>query len=865
MGKKGMSQLLAVVFLIGLTIVLAIVVFLFMNGVFFDNTQDEPLANCLDSVDLSYGTLCEDAGQLRLKITNNLDSMITKFVFIIHHDSGIVNYESPTGVGPFSSANFHLPYDPVAHDYEGVEIVPVLDNGGELIHCNSEYIAFTEDEINLCGAGASPHCGDGANNLPAEECDLWDNALCTPICNNQGKDFRECDNQDGTDDGVLGDMCECICQDWPPAPLLFRIDEVSVGDDFWYPMKMRVTNTGTEDIHGFEIAINGDFNNDVYVHRHTIFAGDTKWFNVFTTPGVGNIDQIVLTPGVKSTNPDGTVAWDWHVGEEETWVGGPNGAIDWNNVLSYWVFKQEGVATEIFDKSPNVINLFTEAGDPPIWKYDKRCLFGRCYYMDGFGNGVQATGDAAYFDMNTDNEITIEAVVRPWRIKTGAEDEPEGVETKNRMIASRYNEDVYTERSWMFRLNKSEVPLFRIYWDRGGSDSYRTVGPDDPNYVFTVGAVWHHLVAQYEGDEGRLYVDGNLVGTSSWGSEQPIIDSPVSDLMVGDWQVWGGDTFNGRIESVAVYNKYLDEATIQKHANDLFELADCPGIKRDSEPDHCFHLERYGIDNSININNPGGSWNIDSGNYYGLKEYVDFSNPGNCDVAIMAVHGGNMEVGTEQMATYIYNELSSRGQDVALWVYGSRNVDCSNCGAGCEMECHHVTSGAMDPECDPYLREILSECKVGIALHGCAGGCPATGDTGGLPPILVGGRAEYEFKDMIVTELNNQLGGNYFYINFDDVSDCKYFVDDVSCYRGANHCNIVNQFPTYGGGLPGIQLEMPPEMRVGADVLIADDQCLVDPAGCFNRFETDNIWGDTLLASNAYVDAIENYIAFKGW
>jgi phage replication-related protein YjqB (UPF0714/DUF867 family) len=866
MGKKGISQLLTVVFLIGLTIVLALLVLFFVNRLFMDNTQDEPLMNCLDDISLSYGTLCIDGGNLRVGITNNNDATIAQFIFIIHHSTGVVNEDANSGIGPYSSANFYLPYNPIL-DYEGVDIVPVLNSGGELIHCNAKHISFNNEDLNLCGGGSAPFCGDGNKNQGSEDCDDPDNSTCPAYCISLGKDFDQCDNADAIDDDGDGEMCDCICTAIvPPVPLDFDILDVSVGDDFWYPMKIQVRNNGPEDIHGFEVSVSGDAGNDVYIHRHSVYDGNTKWFNVFSSPEVGNINQITLTPGKKSIEPDGSVLWDWIVADQKDWVAGVSGVDDWTNVLSYWTFKQEGVADTIFDKSPNGINLFTNPADTPIWKFDKRCLFGRCYYMDGFENGVQATGSSNYFDTNTNNELTIEAVVRPWRIKTGSEDEPEGPTPKNRLIVSRYDEDAYNERSWMFRLDETtENPRFRIYWDQGAGDSYRTVDPDDPNYVFTVGAVWHHLVAQYEGDEGRLYVDGKLVGTSSWPSEQPIIDSPISELMVGDWQVWGGDTFNGRTESVAVYNKYLDEATIQKHASDLFELADCPGIKRDREPDHCFHLEGFGIDNSININNPGGNWYIDSGKYYGLKEYIDFSNPGNCDVAIMAVHGGSMEVGTEQMARYIYNQLEANGQDVALWVYGSRNTECSMCSAGCEMECHHVTSGAMDPECDPYLREILSECKVGIALHGCAGGCPASPDTGDLPPILVGGRAEYEFKDFIVTELDNNLGGNYFMINFDDVPDCKYFVDDVSCYRGANHCNIVNQFPTYGGGLPGIQIEMPPEIRTEVEVLVADDQCLVDPEGCFSRFETDNIWGETQIAADSYITAIENYIAFKGW
>ena len=238
-------------------------------------------------------------------------------------------------------------------------------------------------------------------------------------------------------------------------------------------------------------------------------------------------------------------------------------------------------------------------------------------------------------------------------------------------------------------------------------------------------------------------------------------------------------------------------------------------------------------------------------------------------MVIMAVHGGSTEIGTEQMARYIYEQLSNTGEDVALWVYGSRNTECSNCDVGCEDYCHHVTSGAMEPECDPYLMEIMSECKIGIALHGCYNGCRPSENTSYLPPVLIGGRAEYDFKTLLFNELNTTLSDKYYFVNFDDVDDCKYYFDNVSCYRGADHCNIANRFAKYNylEGFPGIQIEMPTELRMNTTKSHTDAECDVayPPVGCLTRHENNILTGETLITANGHIQAIRDYIALKGW
>ena len=175
----------------------------------------------------------------------------------------------------------------------------------------------------------------------------------------------------------------------------------------------------------------------------------------------------------------------------------------------------------------------------------------------------------------------------------------------------------------------------------------------------------------------------------------------------------------------------------------------------------------------------------------------------------------------------------------------------------------------MEPECDPYLREIMSECKTAVALHGCYNGCRPSENTSNLPPVLIGGRAEYEFKTLLFDELNNTLWDKYYFVNFDDVDDCKYFFDNVSCYRGADHCNIVNRFAKYNylEGFPGIQIELPTELRMNTTKSRTDAECDVasPPADCLTRHENSLLIGETLITANGHIQAIRDYIALKGW
>ncbi len=855
MNKRGISPLIITVLLVGFTIVLAGVVFLFIQGVFNDGIEDNAgdSFSCIRGVSLSYKDFCIDNETVRFNIENNREAVLNNFMFIVFDNEEINSINTSVGLGSYESSNFYFPYN-LTRSYNKVEIYPILLSEGNLLSCPDKSVDISS--LDNCTASVAK-CGDNFVNQLNETCDGADSGTCDSYCVGFGETYDSCDDFDDDSDGNL---CECVCSGGVHGihPISFDVLGGGFTLDFWYPLMVNVENTNDTDIHGFKIFVSGDSGTDEYLHTHTVFSGEIGAVNVFHSAEVGNINYVELTPGTKKTLIDGSVNWTWYDLNKKTY----NGLIDltdWTNVLGYWTFK-EGSGYDSYDLSPHSSVCSVNSTQIPIWKEDKYCLFGRCYYLDGAHEGLNCSAPT-HFDAEVGDELTIEAVIRPWRINDSS-----GV-AKNRLIASKYYNDLYQKRSWVFRLDEiTQNLLFRIYWDDAGTATWRTVNADIP---FTLGAIWKHVVAQYNGTDFRLYVDGELVGNKSWSISRPIIDSPGVDVMLGDWVEWSGDTFNGRMESVAIYNEFISESRIKEHANSLFGLANCPREKKLNEPDYCENLESFGINNSVDINVANGNWYVNNSKYYGLKEYVNFSNLSNCDVAIMAVHGGSMEVGTEQMARYIYEALKSSGQDVALWVYGSRNTDCSMCGSGCEDSCHHVTSGAVDPNCDPYLNKILSECKIGIALHGCDSGCQAGANTSWLDPVLIGGRSDYQLKQYVVNALTANVGGSYYLVNFDDVQDCKFYFDEVSCYRGADHCNIVNQFPKFNElyGLPGIQLEMPLSMRVNASVLLSDSECDManPPAGCFSRFENENIGGDTLLASEAYISAINDYISYKGW
>ena len=72
---------------------------------------------------------------------------------------------------------------------------------------------------------------------------------------------------------------------------------------------------------------------------------------------------------------------------------------------------------------------------------------------------------------------------------------------------------------------------------------------------------WHHVVATYDGSNGRLYLDGEPIGEAIAGSFVPKMDG---GLYVGFRE---GDErhITGAIDEVAIYERVLSRAEIRQH------------------------------------------------------------------------------------------------------------------------------------------------------------------------------------------------------------------------------------------------------------------------------------------------------------
>jgi hypothetical protein len=74
---------------------------------------------------------------------------------------------------------------------------------------------------------------------------------------------------------------------------------------------------------------------------------------------------------------------------------------------------------------------------------------------------------------------------------------------------------------------------------------------------------WTHLASTYDGDVGKIYIDGIMVGNKTMG---PMVynESILPGLNIGRAN-WEGHYTNGSIDEVAIYNSVLSDEEIQRH------------------------------------------------------------------------------------------------------------------------------------------------------------------------------------------------------------------------------------------------------------------------------------------------------------
>ncbi|MDD5433241.1 MAG: prepilin-type N-terminal cleavage/methylation domain-containing protein [Candidatus Pacebacteria bacterium] len=103
--------------------------------------------------------------------------------------------------------------------------------------------------------------------------------------------------------------------------------------------------------------------------------------------------------------------------------------------------------------------------------------------------------------------------------------------------------------------------LFRgnqIFWNTNkDSDNDFQAGT-----TYYIDANWHHfaVVADYEDDSTKIFIDGNFAGQASY-QDPSITNGTITIGMAGS----GGGNFPGIIDDVKIYNEVLDQAKIQQY------------------------------------------------------------------------------------------------------------------------------------------------------------------------------------------------------------------------------------------------------------------------------------------------------------
>ncbi|MBL9175353.1 MAG: immunoglobulin domain-containing protein [Verrucomicrobiales bacterium] len=140
------------------------------------------------------------------------------------------------------------------------------------------------------------------------------------------------------------------------------------------------------------------------------------------------------------------------------------------------------------------------------------------------------------------------------------------------MINGEFPDNSDDRSGWCLRQRGADLQ-FLI----GGSDA-------NPPYVIItatgalVGGVWSHAVATYEAGSRvvTLYVNGVVVATET--SAAAVLPNTAAPLLLGD-RGYGGWTFPGSLDEVAVYPVLLGAGQVQSHYQAALQAATAPGYR----------------------------------------------------------------------------------------------------------------------------------------------------------------------------------------------------------------------------------------------------------------------------------------------
>lgn len=154
----------------------------------------------------------------------------------------------------------------------------------------------------------------------------------------------------------------------------------------------------------------------------------------------------------------------------------------------------------------------------------------------------------------------------------------------NSEFGNVFSENANSVCAWVYNTNLSRDATvvghwstqYILYMDTGGAgDGYRVLyrsvagnkGTSDSN-VNAIQDQWQYVVTTFSGTSVSLYVDGELIQTSTFSSTT--IATSTNNIAIGaDYPNGGSRDWQGRIANVSFYDKALSESEVLQNYNAL--------------------------------------------------------------------------------------------------------------------------------------------------------------------------------------------------------------------------------------------------------------------------------------------------------
>jgi FlaG/FlaF family flagellin (archaellin) len=217
--KRGITPLIATVLLIGLTIIIALIVYTFVTN--FAENQIEDTENdadisllCAKEVNLET-TYCGINNDLTITLKNRGEVDFSDLSIFVDVLGTSESFQNQGQLISYIQKDFSITLSStdISHITE-IIIVPVITSGTNTGNCPEEIIEVIGSEIGFCG-----NCGNDELDID-EDCDLSTgnddctnqlcvNCECVSSCGNgDTEDWEDCDASDPTDSCTLaGNSC----------------------------------------------------------------------------------------------------------------------------------------------------------------------------------------------------------------------------------------------------------------------------------------------------------------------------------------------------------------------------------------------------------------------------------------------------------------------------------------------------------------------------------------------------------------------------------------------------------------------------------------------------------------------------------